>query len=71
MALYIYIYLESQKHKMFWTLWEKAVMIIFFGKILFLPVVTKKHGSIIKSKEHCSPTRSKTVFFQHFVEKKT
>ena len=42
--LYIYIYLENQKHKMFWTSWEKTVMIMFFGKILFLPVVTKKNG---------------------------
>jgi len=62
----VYMYLESQKHKMFWSLWEKAVMNIFFGKILFLPVMTKKNCQI---KEHCSPTRSKTVFFQHFVEK--
>ena len=36
-------------------------MNIFFGKILFLPVMTKK---MFKSKEHCSPTRSKTVFFK-------
>ena len=42
-------------------------MHIFFGKILFLPVMTKKNGKI---KKHCSPTRSKTILFQHFVEKK-
>ena len=59
--MYIYSYLESQKHKIFWSLWEKAVMNFLFGKILFLPVMTKKIGQI---KEQCSPTRSKTVFFQ-------
>ena len=36
-------------------------MNFLFGKILFLPVMTKKNGQI---KEQCSPTRSKTVFFQ-------
>ena len=29
--------------------------------------MTKK---IVKSKEHCCPTRSKTGFFRHFVEKR-
>jgi len=38
-----------------------------FGKIFFLPVMTKK---MVKTKEHCSPTRSKAVFVQHVVERK-
>jgi hypothetical protein len=42
-------------------------MNIFFGKILFLPVMTKK---MFKSKEHCSPTRSKTVFLNILLKKK-
>ena len=37
-----------------------------FGKILFLPVMAKKKA---ESKEHCSPTRSKTVFFNILLEK--
>ena len=40
-------HLESQKHRIFWSFWENAVMISFFGKILFLPVMTKK---MVKSK---------------------
>ena len=32
----------------------------FFFHILFLPAMTWK---IVKSKEHCSPTRGKTVFW--------
>ena len=36
------IYLESQKRKIVWSLREKAVMISFFGKILFPPAITQK-----------------------------
>ena len=67
------IYLESQKRKIVWSLREKAVMISFLVKYCFHPQLPKK---IVKSKEHCSPTvpvakHSKTVLFQHFVERKT
>ena len=63
--IYIYTYLESQKHKQFWSLLEKTVMIIFVW--YFFPVMTPK---MLKSKEHRSPTRSKTVFLRYFVEQK-
>ena len=53
--------------KKIWSLWEKDVTISYFHKILVLPVMTK---NIVKSKEHCSPTRSKTVVARHFVEEK-
>ena len=63
--IYIYcIYLESQKRKVVWSLWEKAVMIVFCNNIVF----TRNEKKMVKSKEHCSPTRSKTELFRHFVE---
>ena len=33
-----------------------------FGQILFLPILPVIIQKMVKSKEHCSPTRSKTVF---------
>ena len=62
--LYYIIYLESQTHTHnFLVIVGKSRNEHFFGKILFLPVMTKQ---IVISKEHCSPTRSKTVFFLTF-----
>ena len=38
------IYLESQKHKVVWSLWEKAVMIVFWYNIVF--TCNEKNGQI-------------------------
>ena len=55
--------MESQKHIFFQVIMGKNRNDQLFGKILFLPVMTQK---MVKTKEHCSPTRSKAVFVQHF-----
>jgi hypothetical protein len=41
-------YLESQKHTMFWSLWEKAVMISFF-----LVEMTKMNGQFKRTLQSC------------------
>ena len=53
------IYLESQKRKIVWSLREKAVMISFFGKILFPPAITQKNCQIKRTLQSYS-ARSKT-----------
>ena len=59
----IYIPGKPKKHNMFLWLWKNTHNDRFFCKIYFF-----KKKTIVKSKEHSSPTRGKTVFFRHVVE---
>ena len=62
----IYIYIPGKP--------KTQTILVIVGKnrndyfcLVFFPVMTPK---MLKSKEHRSPTRSKTVFLRYFVEQK-
>ena len=75
--IYIYAYsiyniLESPKHQIFWSLWEKPLWSVF-GNMLFLPVMNKKiwsHGKTLiifdpwQDDDHLSQRLYFSYFFQ-------
>jgi hypothetical protein len=62
---------ENQKHKIFWSLWEKAVKISFLGKKHNV-FTCNDQQKMVKSKEHSSPTLpvAKSHFLNILLKKK-